>query len=215
MTLVNLDLASHCRPLFHNRAKHTTFWRWFILYPLHVCSEIGIISTDLAELLGSAIALNLLFPNLPLWAGVLLTAFDVLLILAFADPLHSQPVRSFEFMIGISVRTYQPVLPSVSHLTQVVAVLICLCVLVSKVDVEWGEAFKGYLPSKALVQHRSLYTCTRSSDLSAWYSYGANPSVYSRRNHRRDSYASRSLCWVRFGHTRPGFSETRCSSQYA
>jgi len=60
LTLVNLDLASHCRLLFHNRAKHTTFWRWFILYPLYVCSEIGIISTDLAELIGSAIALNLL-----------------------------------------------------------------------------------------------------------------------------------------------------------
>ena len=103
---VNLDLASHCRLLFHNRAKHTTFWRWFILYPLYVISEIAIISTDLAELLGSAIALNLLFPKLPLWAGVLLTAFDVLFILAFSDPLHGRPVRSFELIIGILVRTF-------------------------------------------------------------------------------------------------------------
>lgn len=211
LTLVNLDLASHCRLLFHNRAKHTTFWRWFILYPLYVCSEIGIISTDLAELIGSAIALNLLFPKLPLWAGVLLTSFDVLLILAFADPHHSRPVRSFEFMIGISVRTHQPMLPSASHLRQVLAVLICLCILVSRVGVEWGEAFRGYLPSKALVQHGSLYTCTRFTDLSVWFSCDANASVYSCGNHRRDSYASRSLCWVRLGHTRPGFSETRGS----
>ena len=64
---------------------------------------MAIISTDLAELLGSAIALNLLFPKLPLWAGVLLTSFDVLLILAFADPLHGRPVRSFELIIGILV----------------------------------------------------------------------------------------------------------------
>lgn len=64
---------------------------------------MAIISTDLAELLGSAIALNLIFPKLPLWAGVLLTAFDVLLILAFADPLHGRPVRSFELLIGILV----------------------------------------------------------------------------------------------------------------
>jgi metal iron transporter len=76
------------------------------LYPLYIISEIAIISTDLAELLGSAIALNLLFPKLPLWAGVLLTAFDVLFILAFSDPLHGRPVRSFELIIGILVRTF-------------------------------------------------------------------------------------------------------------
>ena len=48
-----------------------------MLYPLYALAEIAIISTDLAELLGSAIALCLLFPALPLWAGVLLTASDV------------------------------------------------------------------------------------------------------------------------------------------
>ena len=97
------DLAAHCRLLFYNRSRHPKFYRWFILYPLYVSSEIAIISTDLAELLGSAIALNLLFPKLPLWGGVLLTASDVLLVLAFANPLHSRPVRSFELMIGIMV----------------------------------------------------------------------------------------------------------------
>jgi metal iron transporter len=97
------DLASHCRLLFYNRSRHPKFCRWFILYPLYVFSEIAIISTDLAELLGSAIALNLLFPKLPLWGGVLLTAFDVLLVLAFVNPLQSRPVRSFELMIGILV----------------------------------------------------------------------------------------------------------------
>ncbi|KAH9980785.1 natural resistance-associated macrophage protein-domain-containing protein [Russula compacta] len=140
--VTGLDLASHCRLLLYNRSRHRTFCRWFILYPLYVASEIAIISTDLAELLGSAIALNLLFPKLPLWGGVLFTAFDVLLILAFADPLHGRPVRSFEFVIGILV----------------LVVLICMCILVSRVPVEWGEAFKGFLPSKALFQHGGLYT---------------------------------------------------------
>lgn len=102
-----LDLASHCRLLLYNRSRHPIFCRWFILYPLYAASEIAIISTDLAELLGSAIALSLLFPKLPIWGGVLLTAFDVLLILAFADPLHGRPVRPFEFVIGILVRTLQ------------------------------------------------------------------------------------------------------------
>lgn len=101
--MVLLDLASHCRLLFYDRPRHPKFFRWVVLYPLYALSEVAIISTDLAELLGSAIALNLIFPRLPLWAGVLLTAFDVLLILAFADPLHGRPVRSFELVIGILV----------------------------------------------------------------------------------------------------------------
>ena len=73
----------------------------------------------MAELLGSAIALNLLFPKLPLWGGVLLTALDVLLVLAFANPLNGRPVRSFELIIGILVCTSLMIFTSVhiSHET--------------------------------------------------------------------------------------------------
>ena len=98
------DLASHCRLLLHDRPKHKMLWRWVVLYPLYVLAEIAIISTDLAELLGSAIALCMLFPALPLWAGVLLTAADVLLLLAFRDPLRGRPVRLFELFIAVLVR---------------------------------------------------------------------------------------------------------------
>lgn len=75
--------------------------RRLVLYPLYVLSEIAIISTDLAELLGSAIGFCLIFPRLPLWAGVLLTAADVLIFLAFSDPSRGQgrPVRVFEYTI--------------------------------------------------------------------------------------------------------------------
>jgi len=62
-------------------------------------SEIAIISTDLAELLGSAIALCMIFPKLPLWSGVLLTAFDVLFLLALDNPLGGRPVKMFEYLI--------------------------------------------------------------------------------------------------------------------
>ncbi len=79
----------------HNRPNHKLLYRWLLLYPLYVLSEIAIISTDLAELLGSAIALCLLFPKLPLWAGVLLTASDVLVLLTLRDPLGGKPVRAF------------------------------------------------------------------------------------------------------------------------
>ena len=100
------DLASHCRLLLHSRPKHTLLYRWLGLYPLYLLSEVAIIATDLAELLGSAIALCLLFPRLQLWHGVLLTACDVVLILAFGDPLRGRPVRMFEFLIAGLVRKF-------------------------------------------------------------------------------------------------------------
>ncbi len=49
-------------------------------YALWVGAEIAIAACDLAEVIGSAIALNLLF-HIPLFYGVLITGLDVLLIL--------------------------------------------------------------------------------------------------------------------------------------
>ena len=64
------DLAQACRDHF---SKPVTIFLWI------VC-EIAIAACDLAEVLGAAIALNLLF-GLPLIWGVCLTALDVLIIL--------------------------------------------------------------------------------------------------------------------------------------
>ena len=65
------DLAQACRA---NYGPVVNFTLW-------VLCELAIIACDLAEVLGTAIALQLLF-GMPLVAGVCLTAFDVLLILA-------------------------------------------------------------------------------------------------------------------------------------
>ncbi len=65
-----LDLAQACRARY-SRPVGLMLW---------VLCEIAIIACDLAEVLGTAIALQLLF-GLPLIAGVAITAFDVLLIL--------------------------------------------------------------------------------------------------------------------------------------
>ena len=65
------DLAQACRA---NYSPVVNFCLW-------VLCELAIIACDLAEVLGTAIALQLLF-GMPLVAGVCLTAFDVLLILA-------------------------------------------------------------------------------------------------------------------------------------
>ncbi|KAI0800526.1 natural resistance-associated macrophage protein [Fomes fomentarius] len=140
--VTGLDLASHCRLLLYNRPKHKLLWRWLLLYPLYALAEIAIISTDLAELLGSAIALCMLFPKLPLWAGVLLTAADVLLLLAFRDPVRGRPVRVFELFIAILV----------------FIVLICMAIIISKASVQWADTFDGYLPSSTLIKPGALYT---------------------------------------------------------
>src|SRR6185437_10429453 len=49
--------------------------------PSWIAAELAIVATDLAEVLGSALALELLF-RIPLAAGVILTAADVLVLLA-------------------------------------------------------------------------------------------------------------------------------------
>src|SRR6185436_17063727 len=64
------DLAQACRDHF---SKPTTIVLWLLC-------EIAIAACDLAEVIGSAIALNLLF-GLPLMWGVCLTSLDVLLVL--------------------------------------------------------------------------------------------------------------------------------------
>jgi manganese transport protein len=64
------DLAQACRDHY---SRPTTLVLWFLC-------EIAIAACDLAEVIGSAIALNLLF-GLPLIWGVCLTSLDVLLVL--------------------------------------------------------------------------------------------------------------------------------------
>ncbi|MFV0287929.1 MAG: Nramp family divalent metal transporter [Mycoplasmatales bacterium] len=64
------DLAEICRIRY---GKKTMYLLWIL-------AQIAIIATDLAELLGSAIALNLLF-KIPIAIGVLITVLDVFLIL--------------------------------------------------------------------------------------------------------------------------------------
>lgn len=79
--ITGMDLAAACRFHLHDRPRHKMLIRWGVLYPLYAICELGIIFTDIAELLGSAIAINLLIPQIPLPVCVVLTAVDVLLIL--------------------------------------------------------------------------------------------------------------------------------------
>lgn len=72
--VAGMDLAQACRAHYGRR---TNFALWAMC-------QLAIVACDLAEVLGTAIALKLLF-GLPLIWGVALTAFDVMLILALQN----------------------------------------------------------------------------------------------------------------------------------
>ncbi|MBI1337263.1 MAG: Mn(2+) uptake NRAMP transporter MntH [Phycisphaera sp.] len=84
------DLAQACREAY------STPIRWI----LFVLCEIAIAACDLAELLGTAIGLNLLF-GIPLEVAVIVTAFDVLVLLA----LQRWGIRKMEAFIVVLVFT--------------------------------------------------------------------------------------------------------------
>jgi len=84
------DLAQACRDYYP---------AWTRL-PLWSLCEIAIAACDLAEVLGSAVALNLLF-HIPLFWAVLITAFDVLLLLT----LQGMGMRILEAIILVLVAT--------------------------------------------------------------------------------------------------------------
>jgi manganese transport protein len=84
------DLAQCCRDFY------PSWMRW----PNWISMEIAIGATDLAESLGSAVALNLLF-HIPMAWAIIITAFDVLLLLAF----QGLGMRLIEAVIAVFVLT--------------------------------------------------------------------------------------------------------------
>jgi len=84
------DLAQCCRDWYPR------WTRW----PNWLLSELAIGACDLAEVLGSAVALNLLF-HIPLFWAVVITGFDVLLLLA----LQGYGMRTIEAVVVILVAT--------------------------------------------------------------------------------------------------------------
>jgi manganese transport protein len=84
------DLAQSCRDYY---------WPW-TRWPNWFFCEIAIGACDLAEVLGSAVAINLLF-HIPLQWAVIITAFDVLLLLT----LQGFGMRMIEVVIVVLVTT--------------------------------------------------------------------------------------------------------------
>lgn len=112
---------------------------------LWILAEAAIIATDIAEVIGSAIALNILL-RIPLPAGVVITIVDVLFVLMAyrADTSSMKFVKIFEYSVGALVGV----------------VVICFCIQLSKIHADARDIFRGYVPSKQMFDGSGLTIAT-------------------------------------------------------
>jgi len=121
------DLAQMSRDRYGPR---TVKVQWFL-------AEIAIIACDIAEVLGTALAFKLLL-GVPLWAGVLLTALDTVIVLG----LKGKGFRQLEAIILGLVGT----------------IGICFLVQMILIKPDAGEVARGLIPSlDALREQNALY----------------------------------------------------------
>lgn len=119
------DLAQACRDGFP---------RW-VSWPLWLLAELAICATDLAEVIGTAIGLQLLF-GIPLEVGVLITALDVFLILW----LQSRGFRKIEAFV----------------ITLLGVIAVCFAIQIALADPDWGQVVGGFLPTKEIVSNPNM-----------------------------------------------------------
>jgi manganese transport protein len=120
----NRDLAQACRDSYPIQ----------VVSVLWVICEVAIAATDLAEVIGSAVAMKLLF-GLPLIAGVCVTAFDVLLLLL----IHGRNrFRIVECLVGVLVSV----------------ITICLAVEMGLSKPEAVPLLSGLIPTSSLVTNK-------------------------------------------------------------
>jgi manganese transport protein len=119
------DLAQACRDSY---SKPVSFGLW-------VLAELAICATDLAEVIGTAIGLYLLF-NIPLEIGVVITAFDVFLVLAF-QKLGFRWVEAFIISL-------------------LIVIFACFGVQVWIADPDIAGVFAGFVPSPEIISNPAM-----------------------------------------------------------
>ena len=119
------DLAQACRDAFPKAVS----------WPLWAFAELAICATDLAEVIGTAIALNLLF-GMPMEIGVLVTALDVIVILW----LQNMGFRWVEAFI----------------ITLLGVIALCFGIQIALADPNWGEVIRGFAPTTEIVRNPQM-----------------------------------------------------------
>jgi manganese transport protein len=119
------DLAQACRDAY----SRPVAWGLWLLAELAICA------TDLAEVIGTAIGLNLLF-GVPLEIGVIVTALDVFLILY----LQNLGFRWIEALI----------------ITLLGVIAVCFGVQIAMADPNWSAVITGFAPTTEIVTNPDM-----------------------------------------------------------
>jgi len=119
------DLAQACRDHY---SKPVNFLLW-------VACEIAIAACDLAEVIGTAIALNLLF-GIPVTWGVVITALDVLMILY----LQNKGFRLLEALV----------------ITLIATVGVCFLFEIMLAQPPLGAVLRGFIPTSQIVSNPNM-----------------------------------------------------------
>jgi manganese transport protein len=119
------DLAQACRDHYSTP----------VVYFLWIICELAIAACDLAEVIGSAIALNLLF-GIPLPLGIAITALDVLIVLY----LQNKGFRLLEALV----------------ITLVATVGVCFLFEIIMSNPPIGAVLRGFIPSTQVITNPSM-----------------------------------------------------------
>jgi manganese transport protein len=119
------DLAQACRDHF---SKPVSFALWILC-------ELAIAACDLAEVIGAAIAFNLLF-HIPLVWGVCITSFDILLVLL----LQNKGFRYIEIIV----------------ISLIATITICFGVELFMSHPQFSEVAKGFVPSTEIIKNPQM-----------------------------------------------------------
>ena len=119
------DLAQACRDAYPAP----------VAFVLWVLAEIAICATDLAEVIGTAIGLNLLF-GIPLEIGVIITALDVFLVLY----LQTKGFRWVEALV----------------ITLLGVIAVSFLIQIVMADPDWGGVVRGFAPTTDLVTNPAM-----------------------------------------------------------
>jgi manganese transport protein len=119
------DLAQACRDAYPKQ----------VAWVLWLFAEIAIIATDIAEVVGTAIGLNLLF-GIPLELGVIITALDVFVILLL-QRMGFRWVEAFVVaLLGV--------------------IFACFFFQIALADPQWGQVLRGFFPTTDIIRNPDM-----------------------------------------------------------
>lgn len=120
-----VDLAQACRKNYPP-AVNRLLW---------IMAELAIVACDVAEVLGSALAIHLLF-GLPLLVGIIITGFDMVLVLG----LKGHGFRQVEAIV----------------LGLIATIGLCFAIQLVMSAPQWGEVIRGFVPTTQTIANPAM-----------------------------------------------------------